>query len=78
MSPKSSTRTSGPLLCSRVQGFAQQPAHDIGAGAAFGFGDLVDFGDRFGVQADRVEVTGHATERSTTLDNVIRRDTVSL
>jgi hypothetical protein len=34
-------------------------------------------GDRFGVQSDGVKLSGHDSQRSTTLDNVIQRDTVT-
>lgn len=60
-----------------AQSLGEQSADHVAAGAAFLGGYGVDLGDRFGVEADRVEVPGwHGRNCSTMLDIVLQRDTV--
>lgn len=63
-------------LGSSGERFGQEAADDVAARSALVLGDRVDLGDGVGVEADGVDLTRHAAERITEVDNVIRRDTV--
>lgn len=58
------------------EGFVDEASDDVGSGAAFGLGYLLEFGDCGGVEADRVHVFGHGQERITLSHNVRQRDTI--
>lgn len=72
------SRSASPLglVSAGRESLGQQPADHVRACAALHLGDLVDFGDGLGVEADRVHVTGHATEGNTMGNNVGRCDTI--
>jgi hypothetical protein len=58
------------------EGLGEQSPENVGTGAAFFLGDLVDLGDRLGVQSDGVLLSGHVIERSTSKDDKSQCDTM--